>query len=78
MKWLEAIYNKAPKDLKHITVHGFRHTFATLLISETNVKPKTVQMLLGHSNIQMTLDIYTHINNKNKKEAVNVLNELDI
>ena len=59
MKWLEAIYNKAPKDLKHITVHGFRHTFATLLISETNVKPKTVQMLLGHSNIQMTLDIYT-------------------
>lgn len=77
-QWLQGVYDNAPKDLKHITIHGFRHTFATLLISETNVKPKTVQMLLGHSNIQMTLNIYTHVNEQNKKEAVNVLNELNI
>lgn len=77
-QWLQGVYDNAPKNLKHITIHGFRHTFATLLISETNVKPKTVQMLLGHSNIQMTLNIYTHVNEQNKKEAVNVLNELNI
>lgn len=73
-------YNlKEPQpDLHHITVHGFRHTFATLLIAETNVKPKTVQMLLGHENIQMTLDIYTHINKKNTEDAVNALKQLNI
>ena len=72
-------YNLNPlPDLKRITVHGFRHTFATLLIAETNVKPKTVQMLLGHENIQMTLDIYTHINKKNTEDAVNALKQLNI
>ncbi|MFD3267133.1 tyrosine-type recombinase/integrase [Lactobacillus johnsonii] len=72
-------YNLTPlPDLKRITVHGFRHTFATLLIAETNVKPKTVQMLLGHENIQMTLDIYTHINKKNTEDAVNALKQLNI
>lgn len=66
------------KDLRHITLHGFRHTFATLLIENTNVKPKTVQMLLGHANIQMTLDIYTHVNNKNKEDAINSISQLNI
>lgn len=92
-QWLYAVYNKDHEnkaiyaqqhnikpepDLKRITIHGFRHTFATLLIEETNVKPKTVQMLLGHENIQMTLDIYTHVNEKNKSDAINALKELDI
>lgn len=66
------------KDLKHITIHGFRHTFATLLIENTDVKPKTVQMLLGHANIQMTLDIYTHINSKNKEDAIKSISQLNI
>lgn len=66
------------KDLRHISIHGFRHTFATLLIENTNVKPKTVQMLLGHANIKMTLDIYTHINNKNKEDAINSISQLNI
>lgn len=65
------------KDLKKITIHGFRHTFATLLIENTNVKPKTVQMLLGHANIEMTLDIYTHINERNQVDAINAMNKLD-
>lgn len=75
--WLRQIYAANPR-MKKITIHGFRHTFATLLVEETNVKPKTVQMLLGHENIQMTLDIYTHINAANKKEAKAVIDELNI
>lgn len=49
-----------------------------LLISETNIKPKTVQMLLGHEDIKITLDIYTHINEKNKYDAINSIRELNI
>lgn len=75
--WLERIYKNNP-DLRKITIHGFRHTFATLLISETNVKPKTVQMLLGHEDIKMTLDIYTHINEKNREDAISSIQELNI
>lgn len=76
-QWLIEIYSKN-QELKKITVHGFRHTFATLLIAETDIKPKTVQMLLGHENIQMTLDIYTHINKKNTDDAINALKQLNI
>lgn len=75
--WLYKIY-KANPDLKRISVHGFRHTFATLLISETNVKPKTVQMLLGHENIKMTMDVYTHLTKNNKKDAIDSIQQLDI
>lgn len=75
--WLAAIYKNNP-DLRKITIHGFRHTFATLLISETDIKPKTVQMLLGHEDIKMTLDIYTHINQKNRDDATRSIQELDI
>lgn len=66
--WLKRVYKKNP-DLPQITPHGFRHTFATLLIENTNIKPKTVQMLLGHSTISMTLNLYTHINENNFADA---------
>ena len=75
--WLTSVYHANP-SLKKITIHGFRHTFATLLISETNVKPKTVQMLMGHENIQMTLDIYTHLTQKNKNDAINSIMALNL
>ena len=65
-------------ELRTYVTYGFRHTFATLLIENTNVKPKTVQTLLGHANIKMTLDIYTHINNKNKEDAINSISQLNI
>jgi len=71
------IYKKNP-NLIRITIHDFRHTFATLLISETNIKPKTVQMLMGHEDIKMTLDIYTHLNDQNKIDATNSIRELNI
>lgn len=75
--WLYQLYKGYPK-LKRITVHGFRHTFATLLISETDVKPKTVQMLMGHENIKMTMDIYTHLAKKNNDDAINSIRDLNI
>lgn len=42
-----------------ITTHGFRHTHATLLFV-SGMDIKQVQARLGHSNVQTTLNIYTH------------------
>lgn len=54
------IYNETHEDkLPEITLHGLRHTSATLLIAQ-NVDVKTVSNRLGHSETSTTMDIYTH------------------
>ncbi|WP_228487858.1 hypothetical protein [Lactobacillus iners] len=47
-------------------------------MENTTVKPKIVQMLLGHSDIRITLDIYTHITKKNQDYAIVALKKLDL
>ena len=47
--------------------HAFRHTFATRCF-EADIPPKTVQTLLGHASLQMTMDLYTSVL-KDKKDA---------
>ena len=46
--------------LPHLTLHGLRHASATLLLS-ANVAPKVVSERLGHSNIAVTMDTYSHV-----------------
>ena len=46
--------------LPKIRFHDLRHTCATLLLAR-NVHPKYVQELLGHANIAITLDTYSHV-----------------
>lgn len=76
-KWLLSIY-KANPDLKQITLHGFRHTFASILIeSNPRIKPTDVQAVMGHETVQMTLNIYTHVTDKGKDNIKNSLNNLD-
>ncbi len=41
------------------TFHSLRHTFATTLAAK-GVHPSTAKKMLGHSDIRMTLAIYTH------------------
>lgn len=55
-------YNKVLKriGLVGINSHTLRHTYATRLL-EANEHPKVVQELLGHSDITMTLNIYSHV-----------------
>ena len=43
-----------------VRFHDLRHTCATLLLSK-GVHPKLVQELLGHSNVSITLDTYSHV-----------------
>lgn len=47
-------------DLPKIRFHDLRHTAATLLFAQ-DIHPKYVQELLGHANIGITLDTYSHM-----------------
>lgn len=46
--------------LKDIRIHDLRHTHATLML-KAGVHPKVVSERLGHANISITLDIYSHV-----------------
>lgn len=56
-------------DIPEIKFHGLRHSFATRCI-ESNCDYKTVSVLLGHSNISTTLNLYVHPNMEQKKKAI--------
>lgn len=56
-----------------ITPHIFRHTYATNLYN-AGIDIKSAQYLLGHSSIQMTMDIYTHLDNTKITAAADKLN----
>lgn len=55
--------------IPEIKFHGLRHSFATRCI-ESNCDYKTVSVLLGHSNIGTTLNLYVHPNLEQKKKCL--------
>lgn len=61
--------------LPPIRFHDLRHTAATLLLSE-GVHPKVVQERLGHAQISITLDTYSHVLPSMQIEAASKLNTL--
>jgi phage integrase family protein len=64
----------ADHKLKPITPHGLRHTHASLLFS-AGVEPKNISDRLGHSTVQITLDLYTHITEEQRTDTVDKLLE---
>lgn len=56
------------------TMHQFRHTYATIMY-RAGVDVKTAQEFLGHSSINVTLDIYTHLEEKTKQKGADKLNQ---
>lgn len=59
--------------LPEVRFHDLRHSAATILLS-MEVHPKVVQELLGHTQISMTMDIYSHVLPGMQKDAVSKLN----
>ncbi len=61
--------NREPELLPHISAHILRHTACTRM-AEAGIDPKTLQYIMGHSDISTTMDIYNHV------DSVRVQNEM--
>lgn len=59
---------------EHCYMHSLRHTFATRCI-EKGVQPKTLQKILGHSSIKITMDLYVHVTDEH---MINELGKMNI
>lgn len=55
-------------NLHRITLHGFRHTYATLAV-QGGMPVKELQAQLGHTDVQTTLNIYTSVTTEQRKET---------
>lgn len=69
-EWMDQILKRV--DIPRITIHGLRHTHASLLYA-SGVDIKEAQLRLGHSDLNTTMQIYTHVGDQQEKMAVNKL-----
>ena len=60
MKFITERIRKKRPDFEPVIPHTLRHTFATRCI-ERGMNPKTLQIILGHSTIQLTMNLYCHV-----------------
>lgn len=64
-------YNKAHTDkLPDITPHTCRHTYCSRMANK-GINPKALQYLMGHANVNVTLNIYTHTRFEDVCEEIN-------
>jgi integrase len=70
---IEKVIKKA--NIEKCNSHTLRHTYATRLF-ENGVAAKTVSELLGHANISITLNIYTHVLPETRAETARILDKL--
>jgi integrase len=61
--------------LRVVRLHDARHGTATLLIA-AGVAPRVVMEILGHSQISITMDVYTHVTQDTQREAISHMDRL--
>ena len=59
--------------IERFTVHAFRDTFATRCI-ESGMQVKTLQVIMGHTDINMTLALYAHCMKETRREQLEAVN----
>ena len=70
-----ALYKLTEKaGIEHISMHTLRHTFATRCI-EAGMRPKTLQGILGHANIGITMNLYVHNTEEEKEKEIKKFEE---
>lgn len=62
-------------EFPNFSPHCLRHTFATRCF-ENGIPPKVVQEYLGHTTIQMTMDLYTHVMKETKQDEIKKLDNV--
>lgn len=70
-------FNKILKEnkIKHFNFHSLRHTFATNCIT-LGCDYKTVSELLGHANVNITLNLYVHPRYSQKKKCIDLVSKI--
>ena len=58
-----------------MSFHSLRHTHATLLLKQ-GIHPKVVSERLGHANVGITLDTYSHVMPGMQEEAAERINSV--
>lgn len=71
INYIVARINRENPDyfFEHLTPHGLRHTFATNCI-EKGMPPKTLQKIMGHTSLQMTMDLYCHVREETLRDEM--------
>ena len=62
-------------ELEGFHFHALRHTFTSNLIAK-GAAPKDVQEMLGHSDVNLTLNVYTHSDRESKRKSAKLLDTL--
>ena len=68
-QWCRAIAKQA--NLSPITIHGFRHTYATLAV-QAGMDIKQLQYQLGHNDVHTTLQIYAEVTKQQKTATAKI------
>ena len=70
MQRIRKKYNSIYKiQMPAITPHVCRHTFCSKM-AKSGMNPKTLQYIMGHSDISVTLNTYTHVNFEDAKSEI--------
>ena len=69
--------NRHGEPLARFGSHAFRDTFASRAI-RAGMPPNTLKEILGHSSLSMTMDLYAHVSEEDKKKAMKALEVIDL